>query len=189
MFEVAAILCESTSESSPWERRPTKTGIIEPQRLPDYDQWRTCWHKAPCENNAKSFGSILSAEISCDNDVIMPSTYLRHLTGSWNDSIESPSPRFSVFGKQSIYDDVIKSKHFPRYWPFVRGIHRSPVNSPHKGQWRGERPVTRSFDVFFDLRLNKRLSKQSWGWWFEALRHPLWRHSNGFFDTGELSSF
>ena len=35
------------------------------------------------------------------------------------------------------HDDVIKSKHFPRYWPFVRGIHRSPVNSPHKGQWRG----------------------------------------------------
>ena len=31
----------------------------------------------------------------------------------------------------------IKWKHFPRYWPFVRGIHRSPVNSPHKGQWRG----------------------------------------------------
>ena len=34
-------------------------------------------------------------------------------------------------------DDVIKWKHFPRYWPFVWGIHRSPVNSPHKGQWRG----------------------------------------------------
>ena len=34
------------------------------------------------------------------------------------------------------HDDVIKCKHFPRYWPFVRGIHRSPVNSPHKGQWR-----------------------------------------------------
>ena len=34
-------------------------------------------------------------------------------------------------------DDAIKWKHFPRYWPFVRGIHRSPVNSPHKGQWRG----------------------------------------------------
>ena len=33
--------------------------------------------------------------------------------------------------------EVIKWKHFPRYWPFVRGIHRSPVNSPHKGQWRG----------------------------------------------------
>ena len=34
-------------------------------------------------------------------------------------------------------DDVIKWKHFPRYWPFVRGIHRSPVNLPHKGQLRG----------------------------------------------------
>ena len=33
--------------------------------------------------------------------------------------------------------DVIKWEYFPRYWPFVRGIHRSPVNSPHKGQWRG----------------------------------------------------
>ena len=38
---------------------------------------------------------------------------------------------------QAIHDDVIKWKHFPRYWPFVRGIHRSTVNSPHKGQWRG----------------------------------------------------
>ena len=35
------------------------------------------------------------------------------------------------------HDDVIKWKHFPRYWSFVRGIHRSPVNSPHKGQWHG----------------------------------------------------
>ena len=34
------------------------------------------------------------------------------------------------------HDDVIEWNHFPRYWPFVRGIHRSPVNSPHKGQWR-----------------------------------------------------
>ena len=33
-------------------------------------------------------------------------------------------------------DDVIKWKHFPRYWPFVRGIHRSPVFSLNKGQWR-----------------------------------------------------
>ena len=37
----------------------------------------------------------------------------------------------------SCHDDVIKSKRFARYWPFVSGIHRSPVNSPHKGQWRG----------------------------------------------------
>ena len=36
-----------------------------------------------------------------------------------------------------LHDDVIQWKHFPRYWPFVWGIHRSPVNSPHKAQWRG----------------------------------------------------
>ena len=36
------------------------------------------------------------------------------------------------------HDDVIQWKYFPRYWPFVRGIHRSPVNSPHKGQWCGD---------------------------------------------------
>ena len=39
--------------------------------------------------------------------------------------------------RSSLHDDVIKWKHFPRYWPFVWGIHRSPVNSPHKGKWRG----------------------------------------------------
>ena len=49
------------------------------------------------------------------------------------------------------------------------------------GEFTGptQRPVTWSFDVFFDLRLNKRLSKQSWDWWFETLSCPLWRHCNG----------
>ena len=46
------------------------------------------------------------------------------------------------------HDDVIKWKHFPGYWPFVRVIHRWPVNSPHKGQWHGA--------LMFFLRLNKR---------------------------------
>ena len=120
---------------------------------------------------------------------------------------------------------------------------RSPVGSPHKGQWRGalicawinswannrdigdlrrlvdlypwwrhqretfsaslaicmgnspvtdefptQSPVTRSFDVFFDLRPNKRLSKQSRGWWFGALSHPLWRHCNAMSIRGSLLS-
>ena len=51
-------------------------------------------------------------------------------------------------------------------------------NSPIPGEFPAQRSVTRSFDVFFDLRLNKRLSKQWWGWWFETLSHPLWRHRN-----------
>ena len=52
-------------------------------------------------------------------------------------------------------------------------------NSPVNGEFPAQRPVTQGFDVFFDLRLNKRLSKQSWGWWFETPSHPLWRHTNG----------
>ena len=92
-----------------------------------------------------------------------------------------------------------------------KGIHRWPVDSPHKGpvmqktfpfmmtssngnifrvtgplcgeftgpgEFPTQRPVTRSFDVFFDLRPNKRLSKQWRGWWFETLSRPFWRHRN-----------
>ena len=69
-------------------------------------------------------------------------------------------------------DDVIKWKHFPRYWPFVWGIHRWPA---------AQRPVTRSFGAFFDLSLNKWLSKQSWGWWSVTPSCTLWRHCNGWF--------
>ena len=63
------------------------------------------------------------------------------------------------------HDEVIKWKHFPLYWQFVRGSHRSPM--------------TWSFDVFFDLCLNKRWSKQSWDSWFETPSCPLCRHTNG----------
>ena len=51
-------------------------------------------------------------------------------------------------------------------------------NSPVLDEFPAQRPVARRFDVFFDLRLNKRLSKQWWGWWFETLSCPLWRHCN-----------
>ena len=51
-------------------------------------------------------------------------------------------------------------------------------NSPFPGEFPAQRPVTRSFDVFFDLRPNIRLSKQSWGWWFETPSHSLWCHCN-----------
>ena len=68
-----------------------------------------------------------------------------------------------------LHDDVIKWKHFPRYWTFVREF---TVTS----EFPSQRPVTRSFDVSFDLCLNKLLSKQSWGWWFETSSRSLWRH-------------
>ena len=55
----------------------------------------------------------------------------------------------------------------------------SARNSPVTGELPAQRPVTRSFDVFFHLCLNKRLSKQSRGWWFETPSCSLWRHCNG----------
>ena len=51
-------------------------------------------------------------------------------------------------------------------------------NSLVPSEFPAQRPVTQSFDVFFDLHLNKRLSKQWWGWWFEMPSSPLWRHCN-----------
>ena len=51
-------------------------------------------------------------------------------------------------------------------------------NSPVPGEFLAQRPVTRTFDVFFDLHLNRRLSKQSWGWGYEMLSCLLWRHCN-----------
>ena len=60
-------------------------------------------------------------------------------------------------------------------------------NSPVTGEFRLQRPVAPSFDVFFDPCLNKRLSKQSWGWWFVSPSRSLSRHCNGvlYFDIGD----
>ena len=59
-------------------------------------------------------------------------------------------------------------------------------NSPVTGEFPAQRPVAQSFDVFFDLRLNKRLSKQWWGWWFETPWGSLWRHCNANDGNPEL---
>ena len=73
---------------------------------------------------------------------------LEHITNTWVRKVPNMCKLlFKLFWRNCVHltrvvrysshDDVIKWKHFPRYRPFVRGIHRSPVNSPHKGQWRG----------------------------------------------------
>ena len=69
----------------------------------------------------------------------------------------------------NFHDDVIKWKHFPRYWNFVRGI---------TGGFPSQMPLSRGFYVFFYTRLNKRLSKQSRRQWFETPLCSLWCHSN-----------
>ena len=72
------------------------------------------------------------------------------------------------------HDDVIKWKYFFVLLGLCAG------NSPDTGEFTAQKLVTRSFDVSFDLRLNKRLRKQSWGWWFETPSHSLWRYCNGY---------
>ena len=62
------------------------------------------------------------------------------------------------------HDDVIKWKQFPRYWPFVRRIHRSPVNCPHKGQWCG----TLMFSLIC-ARINGWVNNREAG---DLIRHP-----------------
>ena len=71
---------------------------------------------------------ICFINICSPNDIISASQKLK---------MEVSSPFWPQTVLPANHDDVIKWKHFPRYWSFVRGIHRSPVNSPHKGQWRG----------------------------------------------------
>ena len=76
--------------------------------------------------------------LSWPNLLVLVWWHKGHVTGSslvhmMGPSSTGPSTGWIIWG----HDDVIKWKHFQRYWPFVRGIHRSPVNSPHKGQWCG----------------------------------------------------
>ena len=88
-----------------------------------------------------------------------------------------------------IYDDVIIRKCFSPWWHHPMDIFSALMalcagNSPVTGEFPSQRPVTWSFDVFLDLYLYKRLSKQSWGWWFEMPLHSLWCHCNDI--TGPL---
>ena len=82
-----------------------------------------------------------------------------------------------------VYDDVIKMETFSAL--LALGVGNSPVTC----EFSSQRPVTRSFDVFFDLRLNKRLSKHLQGWCFETPSHPLWRHSNVISQSGGMYDY
>ena len=78
--------------------------------------------------------------------------------------------------------NICQSVPFATYLPMMTSSNADifRVTGHLCGEFTGpaQRPVTRSFGVFFDLRLNKRLSKQSWGWLFETPSRPLWRHRN-----------
>ena len=61
-------------------------------------------------------------------------------------------------------------------------------NSPVTGKFPSQRPVTRSFDVVFDLCPNKGMSKQSWGWWFETPSRSLWHYCTVLLNTSDSTS-
>ena len=69
-----------------------------------------------------------------------------------------------------IHDNVIKWKRFLRYWPFMRGVHRSTVISPQKAS------DAELWCFLSSVPEYKRLSKQSWGWWVETPSRSLWHH-------------
>ena len=100
---------------------------------------------------------IIISRMSSDINNTLPLIPRLYRNDSWN------------LEKYCNHDDAIKWKHFPRNWPFMRWIHRPPINSPTKAS-------DAELWCFLNLHLNKRFSKQWWGWWFEAPSRPLWRH-------------
>ena len=85
---------------------------------------------------------------------------------------QDESPRQSLAKRRRIFMVTSSNGNIFRVTGRLCGEFSGP------GEFPAQRPVTRSFDVFFDLRPNKRLSKQPWGWRFETLSWSLWRHCN-----------
>ena len=98
------------------------------------------------------------------------------------------STRWSIHERNSIHpDDIMKWwRHQTETFSALQAL--CAGNSRVSGEFPSQRPVTRSFDIFFELRPNKRLSKQSWGWWFESPLHSLWRQWNDMKDYFTLSA-
>ena len=109
---------------------------------------------------------------------VQRSLYMRCLNKSTTpENIEIISQQYIT------HDDAIKWKRFPRYWPFVRGIHRFPVNSPHKGQWRRALMISlicvwingwvnnpeagdlRRYCAHFDITVMINFTSALWRWW------------------------
>ena len=111
-----------------------------------------------------SFGSVSNGFISSENDLSQSKIGRYCIDMIW----VSGHYNAHSLGKMINMMTSSNGNIFSRYWPFCGENHQSPVN----------RLVTRRSDVFFDLRLNKRLSTQSWGWWLNKPSHSLWRHCN-----------
>ena len=99
--------------------------------------WHLTRHKQPIDNGHE----INRLVKTCGNNwlvsIILVSKYIYFAqAGSLYHRLVEIKSYCTAMMRWVLYDDVIKWKHFPRYCPYVRGIHRPPMDSPHKGQWR-----------------------------------------------------
>ena len=106
--------------TGPWWGEPPITVVFPSQRASNAEFWCFLW----CTNGLTNSG-VASDSRYYHNAYMTWLWWNQHGCGNDHDDARRR------------HDDVIKWKHFPHYWSsFVRGIHRSPVDSPHKGQWR-----------------------------------------------------
>ena len=97
--------------------------------------------------------------------------------------------RINVQGDKRDWDRQNTNLKLCTYAPTMFCMMTSSNGNIFRGEFPAPRPVSRSFDVYFDLRPNKQLSKQSWGWWFDTLSCSLWRHCNGSHKCDSLVLF
>ena len=124
---------------------------------------------------------------------IILSIYLSHrIHLVWNQFLQLSSkeeiyyldiPLYVITTSRERYDSDMQQISWWRHEmePFSALLAIYAGHSSASGEFPAQRPVTWSFDVFFDMCLHKRLRKQSWGWWFDS--RPLWRHCNVKFDS------
>ena len=112
---------------------------------------------------------------------------IAHPRPNFNSGLSKPSGMMAIASDWKTWDMIIVSQHKNKYSNDVHVISMMTSSNGNifrvtghlcgeftgPGEFPTQRPVTRRFDVYFDLRLNKRLCKQSWGWWFETLLCPL----------------
>ena len=120
--------------------------------------------------NLRPLRSYIGLQTIYQSGVSVPNTQNNHLTT--HDGRSQTVYVISLDTNEAVHYDVIKWKHSAL-------LALCAGNSPVTGEFPTQRPVTRSFDVFFDMRVNTRLSKQSWGWCFAPPVSSLWCHCNG----------
>ena len=137
-----------------------------------------------CFNYVFQWCSSVPCKYSLGGPVVSQCTLGHAVAFQWHSTVHWTSQCTLAQGKGTVFTTALRgdcrSTRQAMMTSSYRNIFRVTGHSPVTGEceFPTQRTVTRSFDVFFDLRVNERLSKQWWGWWFETQSPPLWRHCN-----------